>query len=256
MPFTYLSHQAPVLALKRRWPDRVDGTAMVFGSMAPDWPYAVHGTRLAFDAHAGWGFVLFCAPAALVAAAVLRRVAPVLFAYVPSPSALPLDRLRTLSRRGPGLAVSAASAFVGALTHVAWDLFTHNGSWGPRHIAWLRADALTALGRTLSWAGVLQWTGHVVGAVVAAWLLSRLLTAADGTAEPRPAGGLVRFWAVTVVGVAAGGAWAAMGDPGYPGRIIRMSVGLGVGLVAASVACARYVLPAGTSSHRWSHHRQ
>ncbi len=102
MPFTYASHQAPVLALKMRWPGAFDGTAMVMGSMAPDWAYAFHGTPLAFDAHAGWGLLLFCVPAAVVASWVLRRAAPVLFAYVPSPPALPLRQLRVLGGGGRG----------------------------------------------------------------------------------------------------------------------------------------------------------
>ncbi|MEA2716992.1 MAG: hypothetical protein QOI99_1309 [Actinomycetota bacterium] len=264
MPFTYLSHQAPVLAIKRRWPARFDGTAMVMGSMAPDWAYAFRGTPIAFDAHRGWGLALFCVPAAVLAAAILRRQAGVVFAYVPSPPEMPLRQLRVLSSRRPGLAVSAVSALVGALTHVVWDLFTHDGSWGPEHIAGLRSHALTALGRTLSWAGVLQWTGHVVGAAVALYLLSRILRSgellrwygidddvdADDVADDvddveagGPAVGTVRFWTITALVSAGGAAWAATGHPGLPGRIIRLSLGVAAGVVAASVACAGEVAP-------------
>lgn len=59
-------------------------------------------------------------------------------------------------------------------------------------------------------------------------------------ADPPPAGA-VRFWAVTILGVVTGTAWAAAGHPGIAGQLTRVSVGLGAGLVAASVACARHV---------------
>jgi hypothetical protein len=251
VPFTYLSHQAPVLAVKRRWPAAFDGTAMVLGSMAPDWAYAADGTRLAFDGHSIGGVVLFCIPAAVLAGMILRRAAPVLFAFLPSPAAMPVRQLRALGRRRPPWTMTVVSAGFGALTHVVWDLFTHDGDWGPRNIAWLRSRALIALGHHLSWADVLQLASHVVGAVVATYLLSRILRSGSfrrwyGLApdaggredDAPPPAGVARFWAITAVGLFGGLAWAAAGDPGLPGRIIRVSLGLAIGLVAASAACA------------------
>jgi hypothetical protein len=249
LPFTYASHQAPVLALKMGWPGWFDGTAMVMGSMAPDWAYAFHGTRLAFDAHAGWGFLLFCVPAAVVASWVLRRVAPALFAYAPSPPVLPLRQLQVLARRRPGLPVSLASGLAGAVTHVVWDLFTHDDSWGPRHVAWLRSTAVNMAGHSPTWARLLQYASHVGGALVSLYLLSRILRSGsllrwygvDTAGGPVPAGGADRFWTITAVGVAGGLAWAMTGEPGIPGQIIRLSLGMAAGLVTASVGCARAV---------------
>ena len=107
---------------------------------------------------------------------------------------------------------------------------------------------MSAFGRTLSWAGVLQWTGHFLGALVALYLLHRILTSgsllrwygvdADEFATGRPPAGATRFWTVTAVGLAAGLVAAAIGEPGLPGQIIRLSLGVAVGLVAASAACA------------------
>lgn len=241
MPFTYLSHQAPVLAATMRWPGAFDGTAMVLGSMAPDWAYAVDHTWLEFDGHSIWGVLAFCVPVAVLASVVLRRVAPVLFAYLPSPGWLPLRRLRGLGRQGPGWAMSAASALLGALSHVVWDMFTHNARWGPQHVRLLRSEALVVAGRGLSWATVLQYASHVLGALVAVYLLSRILrsgafgAAGDDAAVPP---GAVRFWVIATIGLLAGVAVAPLGDPTYAGQLIRISLGLGVGLTAASVACA------------------
>jgi hypothetical protein len=82
--------------------------------------------------------------------------------------------------------------------------------------------------------------------LVAVYLLSRILRSGSllrwYAVEPagpsvRP-GGVARFWLITAQGLVAGAVWAAMGEPGAPGEIIRLSLGGAVGLVAASTACA------------------
>ena len=239
MPFTYLAHQAPALAIKKRWPAWFDGTALALGTMSPDWPYALSGSRLAFDGHTLQGVIGFCIPATVVATVVLRGVAPVLFTHLPSPRRLPLRRLRLIAARRPAFMVTGASGAVGAFSHVAWDLFTHNERWGPRHIAWLRSTALSLAGHTVTWAKVLQYTSHVVGSVVAMLLLAKMLQS-HGADEADNSGGRGRgvFLGATAVGVLAGALWAS-GDPGLPAVIIRLSLGLAAGLVAGCLALTR-----------------
>ena len=43
MPLTFPAHQALVLPIKLRWPDRTDATALCVGAAAPDLLYAVPG---------------------------------------------------------------------------------------------------------------------------------------------------------------------------------------------------------------------
>jgi len=58
MPFTFLSHQAPVLPLKIAAPRWFDGTALVLGSMAPDLFFVTHGSDCYIGAHGTlWGFL-------------------------------------------------------------------------------------------------------------------------------------------------------------------------------------------------------
>ena len=257
MPFTYLAHQAPALAIKQRWPTSFDGTALALGTMAPDWAYAFNGSRLAFDAHSLLGVVVFCTPVAVVAATVLRRVSPTLFTYAPNPQRMPLRQLRILALRRPPFATTAFSAALGALTHVAWDLFTHNDRWGPRHISWLRSEAFSVIGHSVTWAKVLQYASHTLGSAVAVLLLARMLRSGEllrwygVVSDPGTLGrheGFTRFVIVTLIGVVAGGSWAALGD-GLPAQTIRVSVGLAVGLVAASLVCRR-VVAVGVRSER------
>ena len=255
MPFTYLAHQAPALAIKRHWPASVDGTALALGTMAPDWAYALTESRLAFEGHSLSGLLGFCTPVSVVAALVLRRCAAVAFAYAPSPQQLPLRQLRVLGSRRPPLVTTALSAAFGASTHVVWDLFTHDERWGPQHIGWLRATALSVAGHSISWAKILQYAGHTLGSLAAALLLAQLLRSgsllhwygADSGAVtgPAPSRGRIRFVVLTALGTLAGAGWAAPGDPGPAARIIRLSLGLAAGLVVASVACRRFVRTAG-----------
>ena len=83
MPLTYLSHQAAVVPLKMWLPARFDGTALVFGSMAPDWAYVLNGSRFSVNAH-GWpGALWFAVPVAVLAALVVRRLEPQLLGALP-----------------------------------------------------------------------------------------------------------------------------------------------------------------------------
>ncbi len=249
LPFTYFSHQAPVVAAKMRWPAHIDATAMAMGSMAPDWEYALNGSRFDFDGHSLVAVLIFCTPIAVLAAMVLRRVAPVLFAYIPSPSWMPLRQLRLLGERRPPLSSTVVCAFVGALSHVIWDLFTHNDRWGAQHIAVLRSTAVSALGHDLTWAKLFQYAGHTLGAALAVLLLARILRSgvlrrwyglnpdpvADAAAAP--AARKARFWTVALLGTAGGAAWAIAGASGLPALVVRFSFGVAVGLVAASLSC-------------------
>ena len=162
-----------MLAIKWRWPAAVDGTAMVMGSMAPDWSYALHGTPLAFDAHGGGAW--WCSASRRRwwrrrSCAGWRRCS----------SAMSLaPRCCRCGSRGCWVSVAPAGRVPGERTgrrpHPrGWYLFTHDGSWGPRHIAWLRSTAVEVAGHSQTWAGMLQYASHVGGALVSVYLLSRI----------------------------------------------------------------------------------
>ena len=226
LPFTYASHQAPVLAIKMRWPAAVDGTAMVMGSMAPDWAYALHGTAVAFDAHAGWGLVLVLRPggggggddpAPGGTGALLLPAQPAGAAVAPAAGA---------GGPRPRLPVSLVSGLVGALTHVVWDLFTHDGTGVPATSPGCGRRPSTVAGHSLTWAGLLQYASHVGGRpgerLPAQPGILRRARCCGGTASTpstthQRRQGRSRFWTVAAAGLVAGTAWAAMGEPGSPG---------------------------------------
>jgi len=250
VPFTFLSHQAPAVALKIARPRWFDGTALVLGSMTPDFTYAFAGSRFWLNGHTPVGLVVFCLPVTVAMSCVVRaRVAAVAFAQLPD-TPLRLHDYRVLASRRPAISITVMSAFVGAASHALWDTFTHDGRWGYQHVAILRHDVATVADRSYSVAQVLQYSSHVLGAEVTLALLyliaeRRLLRSWYGarfdqlqpvtlTLERRLA-----FWSVAAAGGIVGMAWALHGEGGFATKVIQASLGLAAGVTIASFADAR-----------------
>ncbi|MFJ1938229.1 DUF4184 family protein [Kitasatospora sp. NPDC088160] len=143
MPFT-LSHPAAVLPLLRAAGERgpLVASALVAGSMAPDVPFFAESLLPGVYGHGGLTHRWWAVPTLDVAIAgalvagwhgLLR--AP-LVALLPDRWAGAAEAL-TVRRpagagAGAGAAWFAASAAIGAATHVGWDAFTHEGRLGVR----------------------------------------------------------------------------------------------------------------------------
>ena len=208
MPFTG-SHPAAVLPLLgvRLLGRPLPASALVLGSMAPDLPY--YEPFVSGPTHTAIGLVtidlLLAAVAWLIWHALLA--APAL-AVAPAPV-----RARLVGRVEPGLrrrlgdpaqvGLLLLALLVGSASHVGWDELTHNGRFGPRHVA--------VLARSWHGHGGYAWAQYASGVLGA---LAILLWAAAWwrSAEVRPVAttGLVPWpWvALAGTGVVAGG-WAA-----------------------------------------------
>jgi hypothetical protein len=243
VPATYLSHQAPVLALKMWRPRWFDGTAMVFGSIAPDWAYVLVGSRWYFDAHNLEGIVLFCTPVSVAAACLLRRLVPAIAVQLPERFPLPTRDLALIAGHRPALWLTAVSAGLGATSHVVWDEFTHTQRFVGRHIGWVNDVQVTVSGHDLTGAKVLQLFSTVLGALVVVALLglirSRGLMAVWGAPVPLPKPvNALRFWCLPAFGTLAGEAWA-MSTLDHAAEVNRVVVaGLG-GLVLSAALSLR-----------------
>lgn len=246
MPMTFPSHAAAVLPLKlwrRRW---FDGVALVIGSAAPDFPYSLSPYRN-YNAHTWSGLLLFCVPATIVLARLTRAAAPAVVTHLPRWRVLDrfaLPDYATLADRRYPLAVTAASAWLGALSHRLWDLVTHGASVarGTGRLTFLSAEAFAGQ----PWWRVLHYGSSILGgaAVLATalhigrtrWLL------ADARPAGRPAPARPRlFWTVAAAvwapGVAVQPFLAWFTAP--QALIVRLlEVGC-LGLLAASAAVSR-----------------
>ncbi|MFE6751192.1 DUF4184 family protein [Kitasatospora purpeofusca] len=144
MPFT-LSHPAAVLPLLRLAGERgpLVASALVAGSMAPDVPFFAESLlpgvyRYGGVTHRWWGVpTVDVALAAGLVAGWHGLVRGPLVALLPPPWSGAAEAL-TVRRAGRGrptgadLAWFAASAAVGAASHVGWDAFTHHDRAGVR----------------------------------------------------------------------------------------------------------------------------
>jgi hypothetical protein len=78
--------------------------------------------------------------------------------------------------------LGALAAFLGALSHVAWDAFTHANGWAVAYLPVLRGEANLGSPLGVRWYKVLQHASSLVGmAAVVAWGASWVASV------PRPA---------------------------------------------------------------------
>jgi hypothetical protein len=129
MPFT-VSHPAAVLPLKKLWPRWFSLSGLMAGAMAPDLQYFL----LADTTHRGvshsWiGLFTVCLPLGVIFAFVFHRLFKRTFiANLPRPFDGALSGLAE-TRFAPGSVrewvVLVGSVLIGAVSHFAWDSFTH-----------------------------------------------------------------------------------------------------------------------------------
>ena len=238
MPATIPSHQAAVLALKVRFPDRFDGVALIVGSAAPDIGYVLAGIAEP-PSHAWHSLVWFHLPVVVAVSWVVRRAAPVVAAHLPAA----LRDYGVLGSVRHPVSVTAWSAVLGALTHQVWDALTHPYMLFVSTSAYLPAMHGTAVAG-LPWWRIVHLLSELVGVVIVVALLihigrRRLLVRWHGPPPPTPARPMV-FWPVATLSAAVLGA----ASRALPGNAIGIwvvgsrwlgAVALGL-LVAAAVA--------------------
>jgi len=170
MPFTF-AHPAAVIPLSKI--RRLVPSALVMGSMAPDFPYFIALSMRQPYAHTFAGLFWFCVPAGIAALwlfhAVLKK---------PLSRLLPESHQACLApylgpfRFGPPLRFAgiALSVLAGAASHVAWDSLTHFGGPGTRIFPLLNTVLLNAPGEPIRVTDVLQVVSSAVGlSVMAGW---------------------------------------------------------------------------------------
>lgn len=130
MPFTF-AHPAIVLPLRRvRW---FSFTALVFGSMAPDFEYFLRLQAYSSMSHTLAGLFLFDLPMTFLLSLLFHGIVKrAMIEHLPAPFDRGLQhcaespwRLTTLR----SFLVFCCSAVLGSVTHIFWDAFTHDGAF-------------------------------------------------------------------------------------------------------------------------------
>lgn len=219
MPFTP-SHAVVALPFVRT---PLVPAAIAIGAMTPDLPLFVRGIPL----HYGITHAFAWVPATVAIALVLL----LLWRCVLRPAARELAPRRlavrlpgewdagsasaaraTLAISGsparvswPGMLLLVLSLAVGVVSHIVWDLFTHEGRWGTTAIPALASEWGPLPG--YKW---LQHGSSVLGlAVIGVWTLVWLVRREAGASVPRllPGGVRVAWWASLPVLLAAAWIW-------------------------------------------------
>jgi Domain of unknown function (DUF4184) len=216
VPFTFFAHQAPVLPIKRRQPDRWDGLALVVGSMAPDLAYVSAGTDHYFSGHRLQNQLVLMVGSVLLTYLVGWFVLPVAPLALPDGASPLRDALLDASRTRRRVWVVAYSALIGQLTHLALDAFTHRDGYVVQNVAFFRSPWFEIGGHNVTLYNVLQYGLSIVLGFWCVFMLERWWS------EPRPGSEAPRA-TLLPVGV---------------GLVVACSI---VGMVAASVvAPSRY----------------
>lgn len=263
MPFT-LAHPAAIVplvpVLQRRLGGRAVLSALIVGSMAPDIAFLLPIGISRTQSHSLAGLVWCCLPVGLAVYLVFHWLlkAP-LIDLLPHHA---YSRLHPYARPAAAitwrlLPVILLCILVGAVTHLAWDSFTHRGSFAVRSLPFLRVHLFTGGGFWIYLYTALQWICSFIGLAVLAWWARRWI-AATPQSELAPASPLSPRQQLAVVACVLGAAAAMAVLSAWPhafgtGRrlssqeLVSVSLlgwvsGFGLGLMAWAVAW-RWVVP-------------
>lgn len=203
MPFTP-SHALVALPFIRT--PLVPG-AIAIGAMTPDLPLFVRGVGLDYSFTHGFANVVWTALVAFVLFLVWRVVLrPAVSELAPSGLARRVPTGWSASGRDAALSavvgdparpvralLLAVSLILGVLSHIVWDLFTHEGRWGVEFV-----PALDEMWGPLLGYKWLQYGSSVLGlAAIGVWFLLRLRRAEvrRDLVQVVPAGVRIAWWA-------------------------------------------------------------
>jgi hypothetical protein len=167
VPFT-ISHAAAVLPLQRITRSRIPLAALMIGSMAPDFAYFLPFDLGRTSTHDFDGMFLFCWPVGLAVWLLFVKLLE-----RPTIELLPAAWRERVPRSMPvtprALLLASLGILVGALTHIAWDSFTHANTSINNLFPVLDAELFQYHGRSIRVFFVLQYASSVAGLLALAY---------------------------------------------------------------------------------------
>ncbi|HBT72706.1 MAG TPA: DUF4184 domain-containing protein [Lysinibacillus sp.] len=133
MPLTF-AHPAAILPFSRR-SKYIHFPALVLGSMAPDFEYFFRGRPIGEIGHSLTGFFIFNLPLIIVIYILYcKYVRQHVVHHLPVCLQDTANQTTSRSKR-LNVIVFGYSAFLGMLTHVIWDSFTHKNGFMVSHLS-------------------------------------------------------------------------------------------------------------------------
>lgn len=168
MPFTF-SHPAAVVPAKYLPPKYISVTALVVGSITPDFEYFIRMRNLSLYSHTWIGLFWFDIPLAFIISYVYHIVVKdALVDNLPVILKQRIARYAQLDWRKhirENILIVLLSFAVGIATHIAWDGFTHRTGCFVAFIPWLKESELVN-GVPITHYYILQSLSSAVGLII------------------------------------------------------------------------------------------
>lgn len=180
MPWTF-AHPAAAILVRRIGGGALPMSGLIIGSLSPDFGYYTGHFGLATEAHSLRGTLMICLPSACLLVVLLQRLRPWLLAPLPQPHRAAIESLPPLQFWPFRPAVRMLLAvWLGAMTHVAWDSFTHASGAMVSIFSPLREVLFEISGRRFATYNILQHLGTLFGIVVLGFAYCRWLARTVG----------------------------------------------------------------------------
>lgn len=233
MPFTP-AHPAIVLPfLRSRY---VSATALIAGSMAPDFEYFFKMSVSSVYSHTVAGLLYFDLPVTVFISVLFHQVVKrnlitnlPLFFQQKFQAVLDLDFLDYL-RKHPWIFVS--SAIIGAGSHILWDSFTHNNTFFTQTLPFYKSVHVPFEGVRYPLFYALQQISTGVGSVVVCVYILALKRSRVDTQSTQK----ILYW-LTLITIAAVVTWTRFKIHPLGTDIGNLIVSIISGLLLASVCC-------------------
>ena len=206
MPLTF-AHPAAVVPIKEKWPRWFDLTALVLGSMAPDFEYFIYLRPQRVIGHTVGGYFYYNLPLVFMIAILWHYVIKrPLILSLPKPfrkyGASFLQHKWDI-RSIRAFLVFIASAILGMATHVFWDAFTHANTYFVRNIAFLSYQ-ISILNTDIYVYKALQHGSSLVGFLILFLYISKSVAIKSVTLQEAPKAKTIAYWlpvALTGIGI-------------------------------------------------------
>lgn len=175
-------------------------SALVIGTMTPDFSYLIRLAPGGGEWHTKVGVFVYCLPAGLAVWLIFRAlIAPALLRLLPPGLG---DAAAGRVAHGPTYRLipgALVAIFAGVISHDVWDGFTHSEDWGVRLVPALHRNLHYGASGMVRWYLILQYLSSVVGLLVVVAIVWRWVAAQPARARHVPAGQLA--WRVRDAGL-------------------------------------------------------
>ena len=185
MPITF-SHPIVILPLGHT---KLVFSALVIGSMSPDFLYFINLAPKGDYSHTPEGLFFFCLPIGLISLWIFHTIMK-----RPLIQCFPISHQEKLIQYSADFKfggmkrflIICISVFIGALTHVIWDGFTHERGWAVQRISLLSLTLLSTPFGEFKVYKSLQYAGHLFGLPLIIYFYYRWLKYSPATSAPPP----------------------------------------------------------------------